>query len=500
MKELEDNVEQLEEDEEDVLEIIDRQTIHTEDNSKDKKEYEHMDADDFICPDDDFLRSIFPIGNKGLANLKKHVESAGGIKDRTPLINFGKDSEKNGYVCPGCETKLTKGTQFWISSSFIGNVHFDKKPRTWLCKKCMNEYYKKLLELYEGDHKNAMLHLCWDFDFYYDEYLIDKLMIYHFHDGEKNFFPETYLKFICDYGTQNPYKGKTFKQQIGFEITKQVLSGGYDYTGKQKELDEQRAKQYEDSMSNDDKLHRSKIISTYLYDPFENFPDTEKPKLYRSLFMMLDDTIAEDLPRQKAALEIVTAYQTVEQLNNKIQELIKSGDNSKEAADNIAKWSSVCSTKTSIIEKSARENGFSMRYAGAAGKGSGTLSGVQKELTEGFDDDIVTNYYDIKTSTSIKHIADISAQSMMEQLELNENDYTSMIKEQRQLIQQLQSENDKLNEELRLIRTKLNKGRLLRELRQEFIDKGLDTDEINMILEEEYTTPRIEGDLENGEE
>ena len=140
-------------------------------------------------------------------------------------------------------------------------------------------------------------------------------------------------------------------------------------------------------------------------------------------------------------------------------------------------------------------------YANSAiGSGSGTLSGVQKELMEGYDDDILTNYYDIKTSSSIKHIADISSQSIIEQLELGENDYTDMIKDQKEYIQRITAENDKLAEELRLIKAKLAKGRLLRELKQEYLAKGIDPEEINMILEDEYTVPFQEGDLPNGDE
>ena len=182
----------------------------------------------------------------------------------------------------------------------------------------------------------------------------------------------------------------------------------------------------EATLSKEDRVHRSKILATYLYDPFENYPVEEKSTLYRSLFMMLDDTISEDLPRQRAALEIVTSYMSLEKLNDKLQEVIQSEDTSKEAADNIAKWSEARAKLASIIEKQARENGFSMRYAGSAGKGSGTLTGVQKELLEGFDDDILTNYYDVKTSSSIKHISDISSQSIIEQLELGENDYVEI--------------------------------------------------------------------------
>ena len=469
--------------------------------SKSTDPAEETSLDPFKCPDDDFLRSIWPLENKGFNSFRKYIKEGGGVTERTPLQNFGED--KRFYVCPGCKTNLTKGTSFWATSSFIGNIHVDKKPRLILCKKCVSKYYEKLLEHFEGNINKAMFQLCYDFDFYYDQYLIDKLVFWKYHDGSThpdNKFPDTYLKLLTNVGKANPYKGKTLFSQIGYEVFQQIISGQYDFAARKKQIEQQKQLELENTLSKEDRVHRSKILATYLYDPFEDYPVEEKSNLYRSLFMMLDETIAEDLPRQRAALEIVKNYINLEKINAKLQEVIQSEDSSKEAADNIAKWSEAQAKLAGIIEKQARENGFSMRYSGSAGKGSGTLSGVQKELLEGYDDDILTNYYDIKTSTSIKHIADISSKSITEQLELGENDYVDMIKEQKEYIQRITAENDKLAEELRLIKAKLTKGRLLRELKQEYISKGIDPEEIDMILEDEYTVPSQEGDSANGDE
>ena len=464
---------------------------------------EEPSLDPFKCPDDDFLRSVWPIENKGFNSLRKYIKEGGGVTERTPLQNFGVDTRF--YVCPGCKSNLTKGTSFWATSSFIGNMHVDKKPRLILCKKCVSKYYEKLLEHFDGNINKAMFQLCYDFDFYYDQYLVDKLVFWKYHDGSThpdNKFPDTYLKIITNVGKANPYKGKTLFQQIGYDVFQQVINGQYDFAARKKLIEEQKQLELESTLSKEDRIHRGKVLATYLYDPFENYPPEEKPNLYRSLFMMLEDSdsIAQDLTRQRAALEIVTSYITLEKLNDKLQAVIQEDDNSKEAADNIAKWTNARANMASIIEKQARENGFSMRYSGGSGKGSGTLSGVQKELLDGFDDDLVTNYYDIKTSSSIKHIADISSKSIMEQLELGENDYVDMIKEQKEMIQKLTAEKDNLAEENRLIKAKLKKGRLLRELKQEYIAKGIDPSELNMILEDEYTVPSVDGDAPNGEE
>ena len=55
----------------------------------------------------------------------------------------------------------------------------------------------------------------------------------------------------------------------------------------------------------------------------------------------------------------------------------------------------------------------------------------------------------------MKQIADLSNQSIMEQLNWNSNDYTEMIKEQREMLEKLQSENSTLSEENRMLKNQL---------------------------------------------
>ena len=78
-----------------------------------------------------------------------------------------------------------------------------------------------------------------------------------------------------------------------------------------------------------------------------------------------------------------------------------------------------------------------------------------KEMeSDGFDE-IRVNLFDINTSEAMKQIADLSNRSIMEQLTWDANDYTEMIKEQREMIQRLQSELASNNDELRIVKNKL---------------------------------------------
>lgn len=75
-------------------------------------------------------------------------------------------------------------------------------------------------------------------------------------------------------------------------------------------------------------------------------------------------------------------------------------------------------------------------------------------LADGYEP-IKVNLYDINTSEAMKQIADLSNQSIMEQLNWNSNDYTEMIKEQREMLEKLQSENSTLSEENRMLKNQL---------------------------------------------
>ena len=55
----------------------------------------------------------------------------------------------------------------------------------------------------------------------------------------------------------------------------------------------------------------------------------------------------------------------------------------------------------------------------------------------------------------MKQVADCSNRSILEQLNLDSNEYTQMIKEQREMIQSLQSELDKVKEDYRLCNNEL---------------------------------------------
>ena len=79
-----------------------------------------------------------------------------------------------------------------------------------------------------------------------------------------------------------------------------------------------------------------------------------------------------------------------------------------------------------------------------------------KELAADDFKAIQVNVFDIQTCAAMKQIADLSNQSILEQLSLESSDYIEMIKEQREMLGKITAERDELKEENRNLKNKLN--------------------------------------------
>ena len=101
------------------------------------------------------------------------------------------------------------------------------------------------------------------------------------------------------------------------------------------------------------------------------------------------------------------------------------------------------------ITSLAKDNNISSQWNKNIRAGQGTMSDKIKEMYENGFDPARVNLFDIKTCESIKQTADLSFQSIMEQLQLDENDYTRVIKNQREMVRDMTDELEKLREENR---------------------------------------------------
>jgi hypothetical protein len=210
-----------------------------------------------------------------------------------------------------------------------------------------------------------------------------------------------------------------------------------------------------------DDRSKDDILRMLGYDPFEYENPDDKRLLYNSLVDMLDESTLEDGFKLQASIEIVKGFNQIDKINRAISNI--TSDVSK-LATNSGGIKSLIDSKKNILAsliKLAEENGISVKHNNQKSKGAGTLSGIIKTLQEkGFEEGEV-NLFDVETAQGIRQVADLSNQSIVAQLQFDENDYTSMLMEQREIIQELDNKVMKLEEENRLLKKEIIKYRKL---------------------------------------
>jgi hypothetical protein len=99
----------------------------------------------------------------------------------------------------------------------------------------------------------------------------------------------------------------------------------------------------------------------------------------------------------------------------------------------------------------AEQNCLSLKHNKNASKGENTFTGIVRRLKEMNLREAEVNAFDIGTCAGMRQVADISNASIMKQIRLDENDYTDMIANQREMIVKLQEQADKNEEVARLL-------------------------------------------------
>jgi hypothetical protein len=208
-------------------------------------------------------------------------------------------------------------------------------------------------------------------------------------------------------------------------------------------------------ISPEDQKNREDVIRMVGYDPFEVDNENDKRHLYNKLVDMLDESTLEDSFKLPAVIEIVRGFNQLDKINAAINQILSKTDS---ASFDTGRISSLIASKEKMLKTLlalAKDNGISVNHNNNKSKGAGTLSGIIKQLHEKGISAAEINVYDIETCEGMQQVANISNRSIMEQLMLNENDYTEMIKDQRDIILSLTEKYESLEEENRLLIIKL---------------------------------------------
>jgi hypothetical protein len=179
------------------------------------------------------------------------------------------------------------------------------------------------------------------------------------------------------------------------------------------------------------------VLRMLNYDPFEGENETDKRQLYNLLVDFLDESTLEDSFKLSAVIQIVKGFNQIDKINQGLALITSDINNLSSQVGGIKSLIDAKEKMMRAILGFAKDNGISENYSTNKSKGAGTLSGIIKMLQERGFTEADVNLFDVETAQGLKQVADISNESILKQLQFDENDYTDMITQQRELIQDL---------------------------------------------------------------
>lgn len=330
------------------------------------------------------------------------------------------------YNCMNCGQVKAESSFYEIPNTKLWNV---SKNKVLFCKNCVQSLFDFYKEKYGV--KIATIICCSILDIPYSEYLFNQVFS---KDGN------TIGNYILRVKT-GVYRSQSFADCI---INSELITP----------FGTNKVNVPEDSADNRNKKFVMSIIG---YDPFADstFSDIEKRRAYNMLASYCELPNVEDNPHTiQTVIQIVEQQMQIEILNNRINHLLISGHGSNDDKLLQAYIASRKNTQDSIVKMAESSNIAASKNSGA-NTNKNTLAVKMKEMLDDMVEEAQPNLFDIKWCDAARQIADISNKSILEQLDLQENDYADMVKKQREIITKQEEKLDFLEEENRNLKNQL---------------------------------------------
>lgn len=316
----------------------------------------------------------------------------------------------------------------------VGNFYKNSYSRDYkmndgyvhICRNCVNELFEEYKTKY-GDQRLAVMILCAKLDFPYFHSLYETVNV-----RNESFSFGMYTRQM----NNNQYKGKTFATTLAEGELERTVKESVEESEEYWPVEERRAK--------------NEVIKLMGHDPFEGYADKDRKYLFSEFLHYLDDD--ELLADQYKVSQLIQLLNNNNQIND-IDKAVSKLDPMKNI-DDIKLLNSIKKDLVASSEKIAKENGFSVKSRGEQKSGRGTLTGLMRDMRDKDLDEVEANFYDQLLSNASRWATNISMQSMLENIQLDENDVNEIIDMQRDMVRKTQDENDILKEEKRLLKIK----------------------------------------------
>jgi len=335
---------------------------------------------------------------------------------------------KQTYICSLCESEKAEDKFFKNSWSDLFKIT-DGHPT--YCKECINKDFEKMAIRYESE-KIALKIWCYKLDLPYYEGLYQSIT-----ESNSNFGVGMYMRQI----QMRQYQYKTFLNSIvDGELTKTVNEIKEDIESK---------------WTKKDKQNMNYSISTVGYDPFDDsgMTDMDRKYCFNILAVYCDvDGVKKDGHKLQSVIQLTNLHMQCKKIDESMNQQLLQAHSDENRLKNLT---GAKKQLLDSISKIAQDNNIASNYNKNSKQGQNSLSAKMKEMESNGFEEIKVNLFDIKTCEAMKQIADLSNESIMDQLTFDSSDYSEMIKEQREMILKYEQTAEAINEENRLLKNQI---------------------------------------------
>lgn len=362
-----------------------------------------------------------------------------------------KEGDTKIYRCTMCGKEETVAEKKFYKLPYSPD-HKGNDGYSHICISCIKDEFDRMSTRY--NQKLATMAICAKLNVPFYRSLYESVR-----KQQDNFSFGYYIRQM----NSKQYANKTFVLTLAegeLEVTK-------------KEAEDDAEELAETNWTVDERRAKNEVITMMGYDPFDGYAPKVRKKLFTELLGYLDDDeLLSDNYKLSQIIQVINNNLQINQYDVALSKLNPSTD-----ADEIARLNKIKKDLVVGNEKIAKENGISVKGRGDQRAGKGTLTGLMRDMREKDIKESEVNFYDQLISPASRWAADISMQSMMENIQLDENDVNDIIEEQRKLLQKYQDKNDELQEERRVWKVKeIETDETIKNLREQIIQLGGELD------------------------
>ena len=351
---------------------------------------------------------------------------------RIPKIdkNFDVSSIPTIYKCTDCGKVVVDPVGKFYK--VISNPLYQKNDGySSLCTTCVDNYFDRCREKYE-DEKLALLLTCAEVGWFFSEAIYLKMKERDSADirlGE-------YIKQL----NLSQNKKLAFSDFLITSLTKQKIM--------KNKIEENDF--LEDKWTKDEKTSRKEVLQIVGYDPFEDYPASDRRYLFSELVKYFDDDISEDQFKLSQVIQIVNNNNQIRHYDVIIATLKPLTD-----SKDISILNNLKKDLVSANDKIAKENEISVKNRSNKDIGHSTLTYLMKDLREKDFDKAEADYYDQLKSRGTMWGIEMSMKAIQQNAFFDENDISEIKEIRRELVQELQTKVDDLIEGKRLLNIKI---------------------------------------------